>query len=498
MALGWPAWPGVGAGETTLGLGLFAWGDSLGVPGARAVQEGGALNMSWVWEAAPSAGLLAFNFSHPSAPDVEREAALVAARFNMLAGNVFGNSPASIVCLHEMSWLPLVQALFDSEAGHTALGAELRLLATHALRPDGYVYPRWGYVSYQTMPIHDQMGHFLVSFYEHAVNTADAALIRDVWPALMAAVGYINDTMGAGIAGIGTTPTASGLPGSQTADNWFDIVNFGGRDAIVNAYICAGLNGTALLATWIGENDAALRLSAMHARCVLAFNALFWNETLGLYGDWVDTSDAPRHYGYIWQQAVAAEGLSSIANATRAARMAGVVRTRLAEIHMQYNMTEDELFCAPTNLWSVAPEDSFNNGTLQDQKEFGHYENGCCFMALNGMYAALLASGGDTDGAYAVLVAMLRNSEDTALWGQHYDWINHGTTNFNGPDVLTDTLVALRHGIMSAMGLRLALGSTWSGAPAAAGLEGASLTFRTGGVRVRAEVHGGRVRIVEV
>lgn len=62
-----------------------------------------------------------------------------------------------------MSFFPLASSLFDSSVGHAALDAELAVFAAHALREDGYVYPRFGMDAYVTMSIHDQMGHFLVS-----------------------------------------------------------------------------------------------------------------------------------------------------------------------------------------------------------------------------------------------------------------------------------------------------------------------------------------------
>ena len=71
------------------------------------------------------------------------------------------------------------------------------------------------------MPIHDQIGHFLCAFYFHAVNTGDAALITDAWPALMAVVGYVEGAMHAATDGIATTPApADGRPHTDQADNW--------------------------------------------------------------------------------------------------------------------------------------------------------------------------------------------------------------------------------------------------------------------------------------
>jgi hypothetical protein len=250
------------------------------------------------------------------------------------------------------------------------------------------------------------------------------------------------------------------------------------------------------MADWLGDAPNAAALAAMHVRCAAAFNALFWNASLSLYGDWVDTSGAKRFYGYIWQQALAADPLSGIADAPRAAAMAAAVEARLGEIRVEYG--KPGLWCAPTNLWGVAPADSFFNGTLQDQAKYGHYENGCCFMALHGMYEQLLAFGGRRDAAYAALEALLAESDASGLWGQHLDWIQDGPTHFDGSDVLTDTLMGLRAGLLGGMGVRQGLGAEllWAEGSPAAGLEGASLSFFHFGRAVTATVAGGETRFV--
>ena len=68
--------------------------------------------------------------------------------------------------------------------------------------------------------------------------------------------------------------------------------------------------------------------------------------------------------------------------------------------------------------------------------------------------------------------------------------------NWNGADVLTDTLVALHYGITGSMGIRRSLGALWAAAHAAPAMEGASLTFRFMGQRVRAEVINGTAQFV--
>ena len=126
------------------------------------------------------------------------------------------------------------------------------------------------------------------------------------------------------------------------------------------------------MAEWLGDAPSAASLAAMHLRCAAAYNVLFWNSSLSLYGDWSDTGNRTRFYGYIWQQSLAADPIAGIADAPRAAAMASAVQARLAEIRIQY--ARPWLWCAPTNLWGVDPPDSFYNGTLQDQAEYGHCE----------------------------------------------------------------------------------------------------------------------------
>ncbi len=172
------------------------------------------------------------------------------------------------------------------------------MFAAHAVREDGYVYPRFNFQQYVEMPIHDQLGHFVMAFYYHSVNTGDREFAAATWPAVLHALSYINTTMRFAQTDLANTPPpCSGLPNSQCADNWFDIVNFGGRDAIVNALVCSALNASAQVAAWLDDAPNAASLAAMHLRCVQAYNALFWNASLSLYGDWTDTANRTRYYG---------------------------------------------------------------------------------------------------------------------------------------------------------------------------------------------------------
>ena len=121
-----------------------------------------------------------------------------------------------------------------------------------------------------------------------------------MWPALNRAMAYVLRGGGLGMGmsgtdGLATTPTANGLPGEDHADNWLDIVNFGGKDGIINTYLITALNAMAEMATFLGDKSYAHTggpggwakdakyWQQLHARAVASFNAQFWNESVGLY-----------------------------------------------------------------------------------------------------------------------------------------------------------------------------------------------------------------------
>jgi glycogen debranching enzyme len=88
--------------------------------------------------------------------------------------------------------------------------------------------------------------------------------------------------------GLATTPTAGGVPGEDHADNWLDIVNFGGKDAIINTYLITALNAMAEMATFLGgpnATSATTRWQRLHAKAAASFEQQFWNASASLYGE---------------------------------------------------------------------------------------------------------------------------------------------------------------------------------------------------------------------
>jgi len=446
FSLAWPDYPGTGGGDTCMSMGITS---GVGFSNTT-VRAGQQQDVAWSLDAQPSVTTEASRLSvRTKNATFDFWLKKMTRVFNMWAGNMFGNSPASISCLHEMSFYSQIASVFDPVGGldseyHRALRQMLTLFATHAVTDNGWVYPRWQQYQYVQMAIHDQIPHFLMAYYHYAVTTGDKDFIRGIWPQLMKVFHYIMNDMTMARDGLATTPRAPGLPWAQIADNWFDIINFGGKDAIINAYIVTALNSYAEMAIWIGENSTAEVLLAQYKRSVQAFNTNFWNDTTGMYSDWIDTANQKRNYFYGWQQALAVDPASGIASQQQKERIIQAMNNFYADIHQTYDKFKT-LWCSPTNFIGVAKYDSWFNGTWQDEAEYGHYENGACFVALMGLEIALRGYAGDGSAAFDMFTRVIDQFATTRMWGQHYDWIGEpaGWLGWNGPDVLTDSLMAV-------------------------------------------------------
>ena len=122
------------------------------------------------------------------------------------------------------------------------------------------------------------------------------------------------------------------------------------------------------------------------------------------------------HTAQVWQQFNAIAPSSGIVNTTCARHMLATIDGYYDAMRRRYNKTADDLWCTPTNLdaargidWSgVAPEDTYVNGTLQDQRWDGHYENGGCFMVMTGLEIMARGQAGDPDGALTLALPSAR------------------------------------------------------------------------------------------
>ncbi len=94
--------------------------------------------------------------------------------YNQWMGWIFGNNPASTPCLHEMGWFPMIHGIQRANPElQRAAERELAFFARTGVDQNGYVMPRWWIQGYYKVPwgnLHDQIPHFLLAVYYHAVS----------------------------------------------------------------------------------------------------------------------------------------------------------------------------------------------------------------------------------------------------------------------------------------------------------------------------------------
>lgn len=180
-----------------------------------------------------------------------------------------------------------------------------------------------------------------------------------------------------------------------------------------------------------------------------------------------------------------------------------------AAMGLRYNKTADDLWCTPTNLdaargadWSgVAPTDTYVHGSLQDQRWFGHYENGACFMVMTGLEIMARGQAGDPDGALTLAKRAMRHFNTTRFWGQHYDWCSGDhcdgpAPGFNGADVIANSVMLLHGAVHSMFGFSTNISGVFTfGSPAKELKEGATHSFIHLGERVTLTISGGKTLI---
>ena len=131
----------------------------------------------------------------------------------MFQGFFSGNNPASVVCLHEMGWFPLIQSLYPAgSAGLLAVQREFEYFSrcgwdngalrngtdspyvsctigaggmVHRLASNGFYNAPWG-------ALQDQNPHFIIGVHALATATGDAAAARRLLPAVLAVADYLE------------------------------------------------------------------------------------------------------------------------------------------------------------------------------------------------------------------------------------------------------------------------------------------------------------------
>lgn len=133
-------------------------------------------------------------------------------------------------------------------------------------------------------------------------STADAALIREIWPSLLAAAEWIDrygDRDGDGFVEYGRR-SADGLIQQGWKDSNDSVFHEDGTLATgpialceVQGYVYAAKKGMAELATALGQDGLAARFDRDASELRARFDAAFWCEELGTYALALDGSKRP-------------------------------------------------------------------------------------------------------------------------------------------------------------------------------------------------------------
>jgi len=177
-----------------------------------------------------------------------------------LMGWLMGNNPASVPCLHEMAWWPLMASTLD--AGSVAFAAMQRELSffadcgwspvatgtgvneyigscTSAAASGGFGlthrYASTGFYNSQWGPFQDENVMFFIAVYYAATSSGDLAWLASLRPAIDAMMAYFSaHGLNASADPVLFTSPSSGLAdGGRHASNWYDVVLFGHKDALV-------------------------------------------------------------------------------------------------------------------------------------------------------------------------------------------------------------------------------------------------------------------------
>jgi hypothetical protein len=492
-----------------------------GTAGGISFRAGNVRQLSLTVELMPTTqGHAYFDLAVPAGSPAEELVATLqtwAKIFQLPLGWINGNSPACETCLQEASIFPQLEGLFRLAAPppdvpaapspqmvrgqapavttvHAATAKHISFYLSSSVNlASGYMPPRWNVVGGNDNGWGgvDQFPHTLLAVYYHAMNTGDRATVQGWMPAVDAITRYMLTVMLMNATALLTNlnPRADGVANHSLNNNWLDDVRFGFHDAIVGLYAVDAFRALGDLKTWLGDPDGAAAAYAIHTRAVAAYNAAYWDESAGMYRDWIDATGKPRTYFYTWQNFYAIElGVASPAQASAIVDSADAL---YAGLRTQFNVTAEELWCTPTNLIPLDPLDL----TVDFDSEYiyPHYENGDCFQWHLGLEALALSRVRGASAAYEKLSRAAGVFDGNRLWGQRYSWTEGRPM---GADVITDGFFSVYGGLFGALGVRVSLlGGVASVGPAAPQLEGANFTIGVLGRDVLVYVKGGVAQV---
>jgi len=376
-----------------------------------------------------------------------------------LMGWIMGNNPASVPCLHEMAWWPMMASTLDAgSVAFSAMQKELSFFSRCGWTPKEsgggdyqYVHScsladgmRWGltqrYASsgFYNCPwgtLTDEDVHFPIAVYFSVVSSGDMAWLASVRPALDAIVAYFA-SRGLSVPAqqaVYVSPTSGLADGGRHTSNWYDVINFGHLDAYLAVHGVWAMKCLVELYSALGDAEAAAHAEAVAEQATRDFNTVFWDETSGAYRDWIDVQGKARSYFYVDIAFVAI--ISGVANATQASALLTHYNSRLQEIYVQYNVTPGSIWSAPCNLYPITDSCEFATSGSKcglGGVAFPGYENGGSFFHTPGLQFAALGMAGRAGDAYDGFVALMNSGFGRVRgWAQQLYWGTHG-----GPDQL--------------------------------------------------------------
>jgi len=367
-----------------------------------------------------------------SLPDEELTAQVrsLATVHNQWMGWIFGNNPASVSILHEMGWYPMIQGLYSiPRASTAALEKQLLFFAETGVDPNGYVWPRWSVGGYYKPPwgnLHDQIPHFILAMYFHALNTGSKTFLERVMPTVDRVAGYLLALDGDHDGAV-EIPQTSGLAnGAHDCSNWWDIIKFGHKDAYINAYCCVALDAMAKMKAWLGDAAGSERYKAEHRRFVEGFNKVFWDDEKGFYMDWIDIREkmpeSGRRYFYTDHNLLAI--IFGMADPAKWKRILENLDRRYDELCAEFKLSREAIWATPANMFPITqPGDMVDFGKLGNQTNFPNYENGCSFFHTTGLEIAARGAAGQPDKAYEAFERVMRQGyARNRLWGAALKW----------------------------------------------------------------------------
>ena len=374
-----------------------------------------------------------------------------------LMGWMVGNNPASVPCLHEMAWWPLMASTLDAgSVAFQAMQQELSFFANCGWSPEAtgtganeYIgscngaaagggfglthrYASSGFYNSQWGPFQDENVMLAIAVYFAATSSGDLAWLASLRPAIDAMVAYFSaHGLNASAADpvLFTSPASGLADAGRHASNWYDVVLFGHKDAFIAVHAVWALGCVAEIYAALGDAPAAAAAAALHARAAAGFNAVFWNATARAYADWIDTSGRARYYFY--SDIAFVSILAGVANATQAAALLAHYDERLAEIYTTLGVAPGAIWSAPCNLYPITDQCEFANGRGPCPNEggvdFPSYENGGSFFHTPGLQFAALGTAGRANDAYDGFVALMSSGfGDIRGWAQQLYWGTHG------------------------------------------------------------------------